>query len=125
MKRSSLHDIANIVLYVILFLLIQLAVTFAVAIIAMWIGGTPWSSISQHLQTGSLGLNGKELVAATAISSVLTFVFCRLPLGSCQARLAGHAAVDGADMGGTPCSWHHPAVAMARGAHGDHTAREC
>ena len=73
MKRSSLHDIANIVLYVILFLLIQLAVTFAVAIIAMWIGGTPWSSISQHLQTGSLGLNGKELVAATAISSVLTF----------------------------------------------------
>ena len=73
MRKSSLHDIANIVLYVILFLLIQLAVTFAVAIIAMWIGGTPWSSISQHLQTGSLGLNGKELVAATAISSVLTF----------------------------------------------------
>ena len=73
MKRSSLHDIANIVLYVILFLLIQLAVTFAVAIIAMWIGGTPWPTISQHLQTGSLGLNGKELVAATAISSVLTF----------------------------------------------------
>ena len=68
-----MHDIANIVLYVILFLLIQLAVTFAVAIIAMWIGGTPWPSISQHLQTGSLGLNGKELVAATAISSVLTF----------------------------------------------------
>ena len=73
MRKSSLHDIANIVLYVILFLLIQLAVTFAVAIIAMWIGGTPWSSISQHLQTGSLDLNGKELVAATAISSVLTF----------------------------------------------------
>ena len=73
MRKSSLHDIANIVLYVILFLLIQLAVTFAVAIIAMWIGGTPWSSISQHLQTGSLGLNGKELVApATGLLSSAT-----------------------------------------------------
>lgn len=73
MKSNYIRDIVNIVLYIIVFLLTQMIVTYAVSIIAMWIGGQGWSAISQHLASGELDLDGKKLVAATAISSVLTF----------------------------------------------------
>lgn len=80
MKSNLLHNIADVILYVIMFLLIQLISTYATAIVGMWMDGSTWAVIGQHLQKGSLELNSKELVAVTAIGSVSTFcifIVCR------------------------------------------------
>lgn len=80
MKSNLLHNIADVILYVIMFLLIQLISTYATAIVGMWMDGSTWAAIGQHLQKGSLELNSKELVAVTAIGSVSTFcifIVCR------------------------------------------------
>lgn len=71
MNRKTINDVLSILLYVIVFFLIQLVMTYIVGIADLLSSGADTTQISHKLSTGTLPLDGKALVTATVLSSVL------------------------------------------------------
>lgn len=77
-RNMKLNDtwksILDIVLFLILFVLIQYIVMLIVGTSVLAAHHTPWATIQQALVTGNFHLTGKELSAVTILSSLLTIL---------------------------------------------------
>lgn len=81
-KKSNLRAALDILLYIVVFFLIQYVFVVATGVIGMWTGGQAWSAIGQAFVSGGFSLSGKMLVVATVLSSVLTLcLFAKLGWG--------------------------------------------
>lgn len=81
-RKSNLHAALDILLYIVVFFLIQYVFVVATGVIGMWTGGQDWSTIGQAFVSGGFSLSGKMLVVATVLSSVLTLcLFAKLGWG--------------------------------------------
>ncbi len=72
--NKTTRNLLDIIFYVVIFLLIQFAVTYAIAAIGMWLGGETWSSVVTHFRQRNLELNSKMLVLISVLGSVLTML---------------------------------------------------
>lgn len=72
--NNTWKSILDIVLFIILFVLIQYVVTLIVGSSALAMRHTPWESIRQSLITGNFPLSGEILSAITILSSLLTIL---------------------------------------------------
>lgn len=72
--NNTWKSILDIVLFIILFVLIQYVVTLIVGSSALAMRHTPWESIRQALITGNFPLSGEVLSAITILSSLLTIL---------------------------------------------------
>lgn len=81
-RKSNLRAALDILLYIVVFFLIQYVFVVATGVIGMWTGGQDWSAIGQAFVSGGFSLSGKMLVVATVLSSVLTLcLFAKLGWG--------------------------------------------
>lgn len=68
----------DVILYIVVFFLIQYAITLGVNAYGTWIGGTSTTDLSQQIKHGTFDMNGKTLVAISVLSSIVTlFVFVK------------------------------------------------
>lgn len=70
----------DVVLYVMMFFVIQYFVLVGVSGADAWRNGMSWAEFAGHVYHGSIGVGGKLLVAVSALSSVVTvvvFVYAR------------------------------------------------
>ncbi len=70
----------DIVLYVLMFFVIQYVMLVGVSGANAWHNGISWAEFSSHVYHGAIGVGGKLLVAVSALSSIVTiivFVYAR------------------------------------------------
>ena len=70
--NKTLRGLLDIVLFVVVFFLIQYIVTCGVNAVYAWSSGETWAEISAKLIHGSFNMSGKLLVAVSILGSVLT-----------------------------------------------------
>ena len=71
-KKTIGKGILNIALYLIMFLLINMAVTIAVGVCALFIQGMDGSAVIDALHRGALPADGKTMAVTMALTGVLT-----------------------------------------------------
>lgn len=70
--KTGIFTTLDILLFVVIFFLIQYIFVVGVGVIGMWQGGWAWNAIGDAFVNGGFQLNGKMLVVATVLSSVFT-----------------------------------------------------
>lgn len=91
-KNNYLNKILDVVLYLVVFILIQYLVYRGVILASAWLGGTPFSEIWSASGVGQVELTGKLLVVISVLSSLVTllvFVYAKWSPAS-RVWLASH-----------------------------------
>ncbi|MBM6992829.1 MAG: CPBP family intramembrane metalloprotease [Prevotella sp.] len=70
--NSYLHRIIDIVLYLVVFFLIQYFVILGVGAVSTWNSGLPMSEFISNAYHGAIDLSGKLMVVVSALSSIIT-----------------------------------------------------
>ena len=73
-KTDYLHSILDIVLYVVIFLLIQYVAFIGVNAVDAWLNGGSMADFSAKALAGNFAMSGKLLIVITVLSSVLTLL---------------------------------------------------
>lgn len=72
--NKIVRGVLDVLLFIIVFYVIQYFVTVGVAAAAAWHNGEAWSSFSTRLMHGRFGMSGKMLVGTSVLSSILTMI---------------------------------------------------
>lgn len=72
--NKIVRGLLNVLLFIIVFVLIQYFVTVGIAAVAAWNDGEPWRTVATRLAHGSFNMSSKMLVGTSVLSSVLTMV---------------------------------------------------
>ena len=72
--NKIVRGVLDVLLFIIVFYVIQYFVTVGVAAAAAWHNGEAWSSFSTRLMHGRSGMSGKMLVGTSVLSSILTMI---------------------------------------------------
>lgn len=70
--NSKTRGALDVVLYVIVFFLIQYVVTIGIVALSVWLGDNTWAQFSDQLAHGNFNLGSKALVGASVLSSLVT-----------------------------------------------------
>ena len=80
--NKNLKAALDILLYIVVFFLIQYIFVVATGVIGMWVGGWAWNAIGDAFVHGGFQLSGKMMVVATVLSSIMTLcLFAKLKWG--------------------------------------------
>ena len=73
-KNNYLNKVLDVVLYLVVFILIQYLVYRGVTLASAWLGGTPFSKLWSASGVGQVELTGKLLVVISVLSSLITLL---------------------------------------------------
>lgn len=73
-KNNYLNKVLDVVLYLVVFILIQYFVYRGVTLASAWLGGTPFSKLWSASGVGQVELTGKLLVVISVLSSLITLL---------------------------------------------------